>query len=496
METLGAERFLYPDSPKLDPGPQMMIRNEGVDPFMAPGRPLPEPVDVFIVDSDPSQRRALAGVIADRALGRFSPRVCASPEEAFGATRGGSSAIVIADLDTIGGTDRLGEIAGPMLSLIATSARGSLNTAVAAVRAGAVDFLPKPIGAAALLERLEAAVATWSVPVERARSSPRPEPVEMSDAPDFGGFIGRSPAMQAVYNQIRRMAPSRAPVFITGESGTGKEVAAESIHAHSGPQGRPFVAINCSAIPKDLMESEIFGHVRGAFTGAADNRAGAAELADGGTLFLDEIAEMDLSLQAKLLRFIQTGTIRRVGGSELKRVDARFVCATNRDPFDDVESGRFRSDLFYRLHVLPIHLPPLRERRDDILPLAHAFLARYAAEENRDFTGFDPAAEQLLFNHAWPGNIRQLQNVVRRAVVLHDGVRVSADMLPITLTGNVADTPASPAGIASFRDQERRIIEAALAAFGGNVPRAAAALEISPATIYRKVKTWAAPAGV
>jgi two-component system, repressor protein LuxO len=483
----------------------MKNRNQGVDPVMAQGRPLSKPVDVFIVDSDPSQRRVLAGVIADRAVGRFSPRVCASPEEAFNVARDGSSAIVIADLDTIGGTDRLGEIARPMLSLIATSARGSVNTAVAAVKAGAVDFLPKPIGAAALLERLEAAVATWAAPEEQTTGGSKPvnTPSSPAGAHDFGGFIGRSPAMHAIYDQIRRMAPSRAPVFITGESGTGKEVAAETIHAHSGPDDRPFVAINCSAIPRDLMESEIFGHVRGAFTGAADNRVGAAELADGGTLFLDEIAEMDLSLQAKLLRFIQSGTLTRVGGSELKRVDVRFVCATNRDAFAEVECGRFRSDLFYRLHVLPIHLPPLRERREDILPLAHAFLARFAAEENRGFTGFEPAAEERLLNYPWPGNIRQLQNVIRRTVVLHDGVRVAAAMLPLTVAGNATVTAAAeagislaPPGILSFRDQERRIIEDALAAFGGNVPRAAAALEISPATIYRKVKAWTIPARV
>ena len=192
------------------------------------------------------------------------------------------------------------------------------------------------------------------------------------------------------------MAPSRAPVFITGESGTGKEVCAEAIHQRSGPAGRPFVAINCSAIPRDLMESEIFGHVRGAFTGAAENRAGAAELADGGTLFLDEVAEMDLALQAKLLRFVQTGTIRRVGGTELTRVNVRIICATNRDPFAEVEAGRFRADLFYRLHVLPIHLEPLRQRPEDVMPLALAFLARFAVEEGRTFRGFTAEAERRI----------------------------------------------------------------------------------------------------
>jgi two-component system repressor protein LuxO len=461
---------------------------------MAPGRLPAEPVDVFIVDADPAQCRALAGAIADRAVGRFAPRVCSDPSEAQAIGREGENAIVIADLETIGGTERLCQIAAPTLSLIATSARGSLNAAVAAVKAGAVDFLAKPIGAAALIERLEAAVASWPAggPSRPAMST---KPAQSSGG--FGNFIGDSPAMQAVYEQIRRMAPSRAPVFVTGESGTGKEVVAEAIHAHSGPVGRPFIAINCSAIPKDLMESEIFGHVRGAFTGAADSRQGAAELADGGTLFLDEIAEMDLALQAKLLRFVQSGTLRRVGGTELKRVEVRFVCATNRDPFVEVEQGRFRADLFYRLHVLPIHLPPLSARREDILPLARAFLARFSAEEGRGFRGFDKAAEDVLLAYSWPGNIRQLQNVVRHTVVLHDGPEITPAMLPEVLRGGavrslepLALSAAVPAAIVPYREQERRIIEAALGAFGGNVPRAAAALDISPATIYRKVKAW------
>ncbi len=465
---------------------------------MALSRSQAEPVDVVIVDADPAQRRALAGAIANRAVGRFRSHLCADMAEARGLSRGGASAIFIADIETLGGADHLRGVAGPADSLIATSARGSVNTAIAAVKAGAVDFLPKPIGVSALIERLDAAVASWReklatplpVAVERPKATAHPD-----TGGDFAGFIGGSPAMHAVYDQIRRMAPSKAPVFVTGESGTGKEVVAEAIHEAAGPDGRPFVAINCSAIPKDLMESEIFGHVRGAFTGASDNRTGAAELADGGTLFLDEIGEMDPSLQAKLLRFIQTGTLRRVGGSELKTVDVRFVCATNRAPFAEVESGRFRSDLFYRLHVLPIHLPPLRDRRDDIMPLAHAFLARYAAEEGRAFKGFDAAAEERILAYAWPGNIRQLQNAVRRTVVLHDVTLVGAAMLPDTLRGgspSVVDAgmPAGTARLASFREQERRIIETALAAFGGNVPRAAAALEISPATIYRKVKGW------
>jgi two-component system repressor protein LuxO len=467
----------------------------------------PEPIDVVIVDSDAVQRRVLAGLIADNALSRYQPFLCASPEEAATSGRDMSRAIMLADIETIGGAGQIAEIAGTTSRLIATSSAGSLNVAVAAVKAGAFDFLPKPIGAKALIQGLEAAVSSWNtVPnvasprrVE-ARPSASPDISRPAEPADFAGFVGRSPAMLAVYEEIRRMAPSRAPVFISGESGTGKEVAAEAIHAHAGLEGRPFVALNCSAIPRELMESEIFGHVRGAFTGASENRAGAAEMAHGGTLFLDELAEMDLGLQAKLLRFIQTGSFRRVGGNELKRVDVRIVSATNRNPFAEVEAGRFRADLFYRLHVLPIALPPLRERPEDILPLAEAFLARYAKEEGRGFRGFDAEAAALIRASSWPGNVRQLQNVVRRVVVLHDGIAVTAGMLPPGLSGTLAafpptagpaqQMPVAPEKILPFREQERLIIEAAVAAFDGNIPRAAAALEISASTIYRKRLTW------
>jgi two-component system, repressor protein LuxO len=356
------------------------------------------------------------------------------------------------------------------------------------MKSGASDFMAKPIGAKALIERLDAAVAGWAAPAS-------PEPAAPVPRNDFAGFIGRSAPMVAVYEQIRRMAPSRAPVFLTGESGTGKELAAEAVHQLAGADRRPFIAINCSAIPRDLMESEIFGHVRGAFTGAAGDRTGAAELAHGGTLFLDEIAEMDLGLQAKLLRFLQTGTFRRVGGSDERRVDVRVISATNRDPFAEVDAGRLRTDLFYRLHVLPIHLPALRERRDDIPLLADTFLQRFATEEGRLFSGFDEKARAALAGHLWPGNVRQLANVIRRVVVLDEGPAVGLAMLPESIRSTTAAavtlaSDRSPQGalpvIQPYWRQEQAIIEAALAAFGGNIARAAAALEISPSTIYRK----------
>jgi len=453
-------------------------------------------IGVVVVDADPGQRRVLAGLITDKTDGRFTATAFASREEALAALADRRDAILLADLATIGGASELPKIARSGHRLIATSEQGSLSTAIAAMRAGAIDFLPKPIGARALIERLEAAVEAW-------RPAVTPEPAatfaaKPAAAPgaNFAGFVGNSPAMRAVYDQIARMAPSRAPVFVTGESGTGKELCAEAIHAHSGRAGGAFIAINCSAIPRDLMESEIFGHVRGAFTGAIDDRTGAAELADGGTLFLDEIGEMDLGLQAKILRFVQSGTLQRVGSTETKRVDVRIVCATNRDPFAEAEAGRFRADLLYRLHVLPIHLPPLRERGDDILPLAEYLLTASAAEEGRAIDGFDAGSRALLLSHDWPGNVRELANTIRRAVVLGEGSEISVDALPIALrrgagTGVRPATAGAPAPtIEPFSLQERRIIEYALATFGGNISRAAAALQINPSTIYRKRQSW------
>ncbi len=457
---------------------------------MTLGNEAQRAVDVVILDGDPAQRRMLTALIAGRTGGRFQPHGFATRRDALAAAARMHGAIMLVDLETVGDLSRIADIARTSPRVIATSAAGSLHVAVAAVKAGASDFLPKPIGARALIERLEAALSGWRG--DEAAKPPSPPPRTDVDT-GFAGFIGRSPAMVEVYAQIRRMAPSHAPVFITGESGAGKELCAEALHQHSGPAERPFIAINCSAIPRELMESEIFGHMRGAFTGATEDRAGAAELADGGTLFLDEIAEMDLALQAKLLRFVQTGTLRRVGSSELRRVDVRIVSATNRDPLAEVGAGRFRADLFYRLHVLPIHLPPLRERREDILPLAETFLARYAAEEGRAFRGFDTEAAAYLLAHDWAGNVRQLENAVRQIVVLHDGTTVKVPMLPAAIRDRSApprraDTATGP--VAPFWEQERTIIETALAACGGSISRAAAALEISPSTIYRKRQGW------
>ncbi len=319
----------------------------------------------------------------------------------------------------------------------------------------------------------------------------------------FEGIVGSSKALRKVLRTIEQLEESEVTVYIHGESGTGKELIARAIHRHSRRHDRSFIAVNCAAFSEQILDSELFGHVRGAFTGAHEARAGAAELADGGTLFLDEIGEMDVGLQAKLLRFIQTGVLRRVGDTQSRTIDVRFICATNRDPAAEVAAGRFREDLFYRLNVLPVHLPPLRERAFDILALARSFLARFAAEEGRRFAGFDAEAEALLLDHPWPGNVRELQNVLRRIVVLHDAPAVTGAMLAPQLAGSRSEgarVEAEPhprasrasarEAVAPFWEQERRIIEDAIAAYDGNVARAAAALQISPSTIYRKRMAW------
>ncbi|WP_372396065.1 sigma-54 dependent transcriptional regulator [Azospirillum sp. HJ39] len=384
----------------------------------------------------------------------------------------------------------------PGISVVIITAHGSIDLAVEAMKLGAFDFIVKPFNADRLNLTLRNALErrTLARMVEGYRKD--------LDRGRFHGFIGSSPEMQAVYRTIESVAASRANVFITGESGTGKEVAAQAIHRASPRRDGAFVALNCAAIPKNLLESEIFGHVKGAFTGAAADRPGAALLADGGTLFLDEICEMPVDLQAKLLRFVQTGAVTPVGSGREERVDVRFVAATNRDPLAEVQAGRFREDLYYRLHVIPLALPPLRDRGDDVIDIARAFLVDYAREEGKSLSVFAAEVEARLRAHDWPGNVRQLQNVIRNVVVLHDGSQVTLDMLPpmaacadapaVAGTGPGPGGPEADGTVLPLWRVEKDMIRKALRLAGDDVPRAALMLEISPSTIYRKLQQWRA----
>ncbi|MGC9420445.1 MAG: sigma-54-dependent transcriptional regulator, partial [Rhodovulum sp.] len=388
----------------------------------------------------------------------------------------------------------------PETRVIVITANGSINRAVEAMRAGAYEFLLKPFNDQRFLHAVDTALA------ERAATGPVRTP--SAPAGDGGAdFVGSSPQMRAVYDRIASVSRSMATVFITGESGTGKEICAQAVHAASARAAGPFVPLNCAAIPRDLLESEVFGHLKGAFTGALADKPGAAAVADGGTLFLDEICEMDGALQTKLLRFLQTSTIQPIGAAHPRKVNVRIVCATNRDPLEEVRRGRFREDLYYRLHVVPIHLPPLRERGEDVIEIAEAALKRLAAEEGRVFTGLSGEVAGLFRRLPWPGNVRQLLNVLRHAVVLNDGPLVMLDMLPLALQqerGRLGEAPCQgpapdhPSPVTAddlvgrtLAEIEQLVIEATIAREGGSLPRAARVLDVSPSTLYRKREAWA-----
>ncbi len=411
--------------------------------------------------------------------------------------------VVLLDLQLpdMHGTDILKEISEQQLpcEVVIITAHGSLDLAVETMRLGATDFLTKPFDANRLIvtvenvlkhKRLNQMVETYQENFSREH---------------FHGFIGASLSMQSVYRMIESSAKSKASVFIIGESGTGKELCAEALHKESNRKKNAFIPLNCAAIPKDLMESEIFGHAKGAFTGAVKDREGAASQARNGTLFLDEICEMDLELQSKLLRFIQTGTFQKVGSSKIEEGDIRFVSATNRDPLEEVKAGRFREDLYYRLHVIPIELPPLRERDNDVIKIAREFLSSYSQEEGKSFTSFSLEAEQMILEYDWPGNIRQLQNVIRNIVVLNQANIVTPEMLPPPLNkikiqpinnySIVSEVPGKTSTqqsneIIPLWKVEQKVINEAIVLCDGNIPQAAARLEVSPSTIYRKKQSW------
>ena len=400
----------------------------------------------------------------------------------------------------------------PDTAVIVMTAHGSVGRAVEAMRAGAHEFLVKPFDEARLLSAVAnvAGGPVASSPVAPAPRRAARAQTASADSPDSltgSGFIGSSEVMERLHQKINSVARSMATVFITGESGTGKELCALAVHGASPRAAGPFIALNCGAIPQDLLESEVFGHMKGSFTGAISDKPGAAAAADGGTLFLDEICEMAPALQTKLLRFLQTSTVVPVGATRPRKVNVRIICATNRDPLDAVRRGEFREDLYYRLFVVPLHMPPLRDRGEDVLEIAETALARFAREEGKPFDGLDGPVKALFRALPWPGNVRQVLNVIRNIVVLNDGGLVTLDMLPDTLDRQIdAGAPTAiaplPAPSALSLDDligrplaeiERAVIEATLARHGGSVPRAARVLELSPSTLYRKIEGWKAP---
>ena len=439
---------------------------------------------VLIVDDEPRMGISLA-----TALGRsgYSCRPVTSGAEALRIFDREGADLVISDrrMPGMDGFELMRTLKerAPELPVILITAYGDVRSAVAAMRAGAFDYLTKPFDN----DELRGLVAR-ALELRRLRRENRRLRREVGDR-FASGMVAESPAMRAVLELVDRAAAATAAVLIQGESGTGKEVIAKRLHYGSDRLGRPFVAINCKAFAPGVLESELFGHEKGAFTGAVAQRPGCFERADGGTLFLDEIGEMEPEFQVKLLRAVQEGEVLRVGGSEPRPVDVRIIAATHRDLRSAIAEGRFREDLFYRLNVIPVLLPPLRERRDDILPLARHFLRRTLEQGGRRMELSDAARERLL-GHPWPGNVRELENAIERATILGRGEAIEPEDLLLESSGAGSVDPALATGtLQECLDAcaaER--VRAALAASGGRRADAARELGIDRTTLFRLMK--------
>ncbi len=441
-------------------------------------------IRLLVVDDDASHRRTLLTLIAEWG---YETSGAEDGESAIELCRERPFDLVFMDVRMTGisGIEALKEIKAynPAIPILIMTAYSDVENAVEAIKAGAYDYLTKPLDFDELRLTLERAVDHANLRSENKALR------DMLAGLDSGGIIGQSLAMRAVMDMAANVAPSEVTVLINGESGTGKELLAKLIHANSKRKNGPYVAINCAALAETLLESELFGHEKGAFTGAEKRRDGRFMAANGGTIFLDEIGEMSMPMQAKLLRAIQEREIQRVGGEHPLKVDVRILAATNKDLKEEVERGRFRQDLYYRLNVVALVLPPLRERVEDIPLLAMHFLKRYAAKNEKNVKGFTPNAMDRLVKYCWPGNVRELENVVERAVVLLMGEYVSERELPPGLLGN-EETTAQGINFAdmTLEEIERVIVTKAVESVGGNKSEAARRLGITRKTLISKMK--------
>jgi DNA-binding NtrC family response regulator len=372
------------------------------------------------------------------------------------------------------------------MAIVVITAYSSVKTAVEAIKCGADDYLTKPIN----IEELELVLEKlWER--QRLIAQNRLLKEKLKDKYKSSELVGSTPQMQRIFKMIEDVAPSTASILILGETGTGKELVANAIHYQSDRATMPFVALHCAALSEGVLESELFGHEKGAFTGAVQARKGRFELADSGTLFLDEVGEMSLKVQVKLLRVLEKGEFERVGGEKTIKVDVRLIAATNRDLEKEVSEGRFREDLFYRLNVITIHLPPLRERRDDIPLLANFFTIKYAKKYKKEIKGFTPEAMDALLSYHWPGNVRELENVVERSIVLCKKSMITVNHLPQNIVQNKEDVSMIkiPLGT-SLKEAEKEIIQKTLLMTHGSKKEAAKILGISTRKIEYKVKEW------
>ena len=441
---------------------------------------------ILIVEDDAAARIGLEQLV--KSWGFIADSAC-DGEEALEKVTSFRPAIVITDLvmprmDGLALLRALPQVGADVTTLLLT-AQGTVDTAVEAMKEGAYDYLTKPVDIQRLKILLDKIVERLET-MREVKALRR----QLREHGAFGSLIGNSPEMRKIYQVIEQAAPTSASVLITGESGTGKELVAQTIHQLSPRATFPFIAINCAAIPETLLESEIFGHEKGAFTGAADRRQGCFELADRGTLFLDEIGEMTPATQVKLLRVLQERRFRRLGGRTEQSVDVRVIAATNVDPVDAVKQGKLREDLFYRLNVFSFRLPTLRERKEDLPLLVQAFINEFNQRNQKSISGLDQQAMRMIEQHAWPGNVRELRNVIERATILAAGPFIEAKHLPPVLAEEPQAQHQPQLALApgtTVEEAERRLIMMTLAHTRDNKTRAAEILGISLKTLHNKL---------
>ena len=441
---------------------------------------------ILIIDDEKNIREGLSAALE---LDGYSVKLAANGAEGLALIEKGDIDLVITDLRMpgISGEEVLAKVRGesPGIPVIVLTGHGSIDTAVDAMRNGAYDFLTKPLSLDRLSLIVKRALAGRELEIRHSSLQQ-----ELNAQASFESIIGKSAEMQRIFQMVRKAADSKASVLITGESGTGKELIANALHNLSPRKSNPFIKVHCAALSETLLESELFGHEKGAFTGAAARKRGRFELANTGTIFLDEIGEINQNVQIKILRVLQDKRFERVGGEETLEVDVRVIAATNRNLEEEIAQGRFREDLFYRLNVVHIQVPPLKDRKDDIPLMLNAFLDEFNRENNKSITGFDSRSRSALYKYDWPGNIRQLRNCVESAVVMCSGNEITLEDLPPTVRGAAESNVIQvPVGI-TMAEAEKIIIQQNLASNQGNKTKTADILGIGRKTLHRKLEEY------